>query len=344
MSPNVPGWLQYFGDGSNGSNTNASGNMSGEYNYTTFTVPYGNTVTVNSAAGLIVHVSGACTIAGTIEASGATAGSGNGYPMDSSGGGGSGGGTAAGTAGQPYYYATNIGTAGGGAAGAANGGNGGNGGTLPSSLKHNFLALGAGLDGLYSYGGAGKQGANSGGAAGYGAAPVILMCASITGTDGTHTGIIDASGGYGAPPAANSTGAGSGGGGGVVVLSSQAAVSTWPSIYTAPGPGGLVTVPEAAGTSGTCTQEPKVTLGVTSGALSSCTVVQAGAGCGTGTNVTFNILGGGGTGGMITPTWSGGALASCTASGGSGYTAATYTTSGTGGDGGNGWNAEFQGW
>jgi len=344
MSPNVPGWLQYFGDGSNGSNTNASGNMSGEYNYTTFTVPYGNTVTVNSAAGLIVHVSGACTIAGTIEANGAMAGYGNGYPMDSSGGGGSGGGTAAGTAGLPYYYATNIGTTGGGAAGAANGGNGGNGGTLSSGLKHNFLALGAGLDGLYSYGGGGKQGGSTGGAAGNGGAPVILMCASITGTDGTHTGIIDASGGYGAPPAANSTGAGSGGGGGVVVLSSQAAVSTWPSIYTAGGPGGLVTVPEAAATSGTCTSQPKATLGVTSGALSSCTVVQAGAGCGTGTNVTFNILGGGGSGGTVTPTWSGGALASCTASGGSGYTAATYTTSGTGGDGGAGWSAEFQGW
>jgi hypothetical protein len=146
------------------------------------------------------------------------------------------------------------------------------------------------------------------------------------------------------PPSANSAGAGSGGGGGAVILSSQAPVSTWPSIYTAPGPGSLVTVPEALGTSGTCTQQPKVTLGVTSGALSSCTVVQAGAGCGAGTSVTFNILGGGGSGGTVTPTWSGGSLSSCTASGGSGYTATTYTTAGTGGDGGNGWSAEFQGW
>jgi hypothetical protein len=110
------------------------------------------------------------------------------------------------------------------------------------------------------------------------------------------------------------------------------------------GPGALAIVPQALATSGSCTTQPKVTLGVTSGALSSCAVVQAGAGCGSGTNVTFNIRGGGGTGGTVTPTWSGGALSSCTASGGSGYTAATYTASGTGGDGGNGWLAEFQGW
>ena len=180
-----------------------------------------------------------------------------------------------------------------------------------------------------------------GGAPGNGCNGVALICASITGTDGTHTGIIDVSGSYGLPPSANSTGAGSGGGGGGVILSSHAAVGTWPVIYTAGGPGGLATVPEALATSGTCTTQPKATLGVTSGALSSCTVAQAGAGCGTGANVAWNILGGGGSGGTITPTWSGGSLASCTASGGSGYTSATYTTAGTGGDGGSGWYSEF---
>jgi len=344
LNPSTPPWLQYLGNGADGANTNAGGNMSGEYYYTNFTVPYGNTVTVNYSSGLIVHATGTCTIAGTIEANGATAGARSGYPINSSGGGGSGGGASAGTAGQPFYVALSAGTSGNGLAGAVSGGNGTNGGPAVTGYKRTFLGQGDGQDGQFAYGGGGKQGANSGGAAGNGGAPAILMCASITGTDGTHTGIIDASGGYGAPPAANSTGAGSGGGGGVVVLSSQAAVATWPSIYTAGGPGGLVTVPEAAATSGTCTSQPKATLGVTSGALSSCTVVQAGAGCGTGTNVTFNILGGGGSGGTVTPTWSGGALASCTASGGSGYTAATYTTSGTGGDGGAGWSAEFQGW
>jgi hypothetical protein len=172
----------------------------------------------------------------------------------------------------------------------------------------------------------------------------VLICASIVGTDGTHTGVINVSGGYGNPPSVNSTGAGSGGGGGVVILSSQQTVSTWPTLNYAVGPGGLVTVPYAIGTGGTCTSQPKATLGVSGSALNSCTVTQAGAGCGTGTGSNWNILGGGGNGGTITPVFSGGALASCTASGGSGYTATTYTTAGTGGDGGPGFSAEFSGW
>ena len=226
------------------------------------------------------------------------------------------------------------------------GGNGGNGLTIPTYEQRAFFTGGAGgLDGLFVTGPAGVQGANSGGLGGYPGGSVIQMCASINGTGG----IIDASGSNGNPATANSTGAGSGGGGGVVILSSQAAVSTWPGVYVAGGPGGLATVPEALGTSGSCTTQPKATLGVTSGALNgACTVVQAGAGCGTGTNVTFSVVGGGGTlgTGTVNPTWSGGTLASCTTTAGtsSGYTAATYTTAGTGGDGGNGWYAEFQGW
>ncbi len=74
------------------------------------------------------------------------------------------------------------------------------------------------------------------GAAGIGGSSVILDCAAITGTDGTYTGIIDVSGGYGGPASANSTGAGSGGGGGVVILSSRAPITTPPATYTAGGP------------------------------------------------------------------------------------------------------------
>jgi hypothetical protein len=191
----------------------------------------------------------------------------------------------------------------------------------------------------------GLAGANSGGALGYPGGGLVQICGTFNGTGG----FIDASGAYGMPPSANSTGAGSGGGGGVVILSSQATAAAWPTISIAGGPGGLVTVPEALATSGSCTTQPKATLGVTSGALNgTCTVIQAGAGCGTGTNVKFNVVGGGGTLGTATvnPTWSGGILASCTVTAGtsSGYTAATYSTAGTGGDGGNGWYTEFQGW
>jgi hypothetical protein len=250
LSPSTPPWLQYLSNGADGANTNAGGNMSGEYYYTNFTVPYGNTVTVNYSSGLIVHATGTCTIAGTIEANGATAGAGSGYPINSSGGGGSGGGASAGTAGQPFYLALSAGTSGNGLAGAVSGGNGTNGSSAVTGYKRTFLGQGGGQDGQYAYGGGGKQGANSGGAAGNGGAPVILMCASITGTDGTHTGTIDASGQAGGNAAANSTGAGSGGGGGVVILSSQSTVSTWPTINTSGGAGGTCGAFTTCGTGG----------------------------------------------------------------------------------------------
>jgi hypothetical protein len=339
----APAWLRFLGTGADGANTNASGNLSGEKYYTNFTVPYGNTVTINSVTSLVIHATGTCTIAGIINGRGVDASGGLGYGGGA--GGGSGGGAAAGGAGVSSgpIWGINIGTNG-GTAGVVSGGNGSSGATPSSIIQRAVSNSGLGVDGMGLSGAAGKQGGSTGGALGNPGLGFTLICAAISGTDGTHTGIIDLSGQYGMPPAANSTGAGSGGGGGAAIFSSQSTVSTWPTIYVAGGPGGLVTVPEALGTSGSCTTQPKVTVGVTSGALSSCTVAQAGAGCGTGTNVTFNILGGGGSGGTITPTWSGGALASCTASGGSGYTAATYTTAGTGGDGGNGWYSEFQGW
>jgi hypothetical protein len=89
---------------------------------------------------------------------------------------------------------------------------------------------------------------------------------------------------------------------------------------------------------------PVLSLTVTSGALSGCSVVNGGSGLGASPAINWAILGGGGTGGTITPTYSGGAVASCTASGGSGYTAASYTTAGAGGYGGAGMSAEFSGW
>jgi hypothetical protein len=212
---NVPAWLQYLGTGGDGANTDASGALSGEKFYTDFTVPYGRTVTIDaSKGGLVVHATGACTIAGSIVATG--------------------------------------------------------------SQKN----------------------------------------AGVTGGSG---------------------------GGGAVILSSQAKVTAWPAVRVAGGPGALASVPQALATGGNCTSRPKIALGVASGALSNCTVAQAGAGCGAGAGIVWKIVGGG-TGGTITATWSGGALRSCTAQGGTGYTAATFATAGAGGDGGNGWSAKFQGW
>ena len=347
VSLNTPAWLQYLGSGADGANTNASGNLRGDYYYTNFTVPYGNTVTVNGYQGLTIHATGTCTIAGTITAAGKGLGGVPGFGGSCAGT--SGGGAAAGAVGAGSYPYMNGGNnvsaiCTSGTGGSSSGGNGNNATSNSTQQLREFLGTGGGMDGGNMYGVSGAQGGSSGGSGGASGGGVTLICGSIVGTDGSHAGVIDASAGYGNPPSANSTGAGSGGGGGVVILSSQAAVGTWPTVYAAGGPGGLVTVPYAAATSGTCTSPPKATLGVSGGALNSCTVVQAGAGCGTGAGITWNILGGGGSGGTITPTWSGGSLASCTASGGSGYTATTYTTAGTGGDGGPGWRAQFSGW
>ncbi len=361
VATNAPLWLQYLGTGADGSYEATAASctsaapclLTGEKYYTSFTIDSGAYAYVNvaySSSDLVVHATGACNIYGTILANWTK----NGWPNTNKGvgggsSGGSGGGTSAGSGGvttYPLEIPSGSGFVTGGSGGAAGGGNGASGSSLASQVIRATANSGAdGLDGLYLTGSTGVTGGSSGGTGGEGGSGLVMMCGSINGTGG----VIDASGGPGNPSAANSTGAGSGGGGGVVILSSQATVTNWPAVYVSGGPGGLVTVPEAVATSGTCTTRPKATLGVSSGALSgSCTVAQAGVGCGTGAGVVWNVLGGGGTAGtaVINPTWSSGALASCTVTPGtsSGYTAATYTTAGTGGDGGNGWYAEFAGW
>lgn len=416
IASQTPAWLTYLGAGTDGSNTNASGVLAGEKWYTNFTVPFGNTVTTNSPS-LVIHATGTCTIAGTIN----LLSNGNETGACGAPGGGSGGGTAAGTAGQtaPEGWLSagiagigNNGAIGGGTAGTLTGGNGANGSTVSSSPSYakSCAASGVGQDGHEMSGGTGRAGGSSGGALGHGAVGLVLICNQITGTDGTHVGVIFSGGGNGVPAAAINTGAGSGGGGGPVLLSSLQTVTSWPTILPSAGPGALnngVAVPEALLVQDSCVSPAKVSLTVTTGALSACTVQQAGTNCGG--FGTFTQLGtGGGSGGTITPTWvtetptgtfssgaltmtvssatgivvgmavtgtgippnayvaaisgttvtlnnyttasgsgasltfTGGALQSCTATGGSGYQAnVTYTTSGNGGDGGSGWWYEF---
>jgi hypothetical protein len=343
----VPLWLQYLGTGADGAESVTSGTtaLSGEKYYTTFNVSSGAVVTVNS--WLTVHATGACTVNGSILANGATNAL-NTTGVGGAGSGGSGGGAAAGTLGGTSHSGVGAGaTLGqGGSSGASSGGNGGAGSALTASSQRMVAGGGLGIDGLDFSGSAGIAGANSGGAAVEGGGGVTLICGSITGT-----GAIDVAGAPGNPPSANSEGAGSGGGSGVVILSSQAAETFGIAIDAGSAAGGQVSVPfaAAAGSSSAasgnqCTTAPVLTLGVTAGALSSCTVTVAGAACGSSPALNWSVLGGGGTGGTITPTWSGGAVASCTASGGSGYTAASYTTAGSGGAGGAGWSAEYSRW
>ena len=335
----APMWLRWQGDGSDGA-ISCTSTISGEKWATTFTVANGNTCTCNSSiAGCVIRATGACTIAGTFNSRGVdTSQTASGLWGGS--GGGSGGGAAGGAAGASTAYGgiqtsgSGLGLGNGGTAGTSSGGNGGNGAVPSAAAQKAMLSQGLTADTGYS-GADGAVGGSSGGAKGHGAPGVILVCASIDGTGG----VIDATGGYGTPPAANSTGAGSAGGGGVVILSTHTLTAA-PTIYVNGGQGGPVAVPAAQMTSGAgCTTIPVLTLGLSGGALNTCTVGTAGAGC-VGTPA-FTPVGGGGTNGTITPTMSGGAVASCTATGGSGYTAATYTTAGTGGNGGNGWTKTF---
>jgi len=232
----VPGWLQYLGTGTEGANITASGTMSGAHYYTNFTVPFGNTVTVNSSTGLVIHATGTCTIAGTIAANGTVSG---GSQFDAASGGGGGGGTAAGTAGSAgfLFYASVAGVTGAGTAGALSGGAGGN-GTAATAAFQQMILNGGTTGGLGLGGSNGGAGGSAGPAGGFGGQGVTLICGSITGTDGTHTGSINANGANGGASTGNSIGSSGGGAGGVVILSSQAAVGTWPTITTLAGSGG----------------------------------------------------------------------------------------------------------
>ena len=359
----LPVQIQELGTGADGAWTCGTSNptLTGIRYYTTFTVPYGQTCTVQNAGGLVIHATGAITIYGTLNARGLDTSSAP-SQCGGGGGGGSGGGAAAGTAGEgTTVLAGGVGTAtgAGGTAGSTSGGAGGSASTSPptSSAQRDVLEGGCGDGFSYLGGGSGFAGGSSGGTRGFQGAGVTLIGASISANDGTHgtTGVIDVSGGYGGPAGANSTGSGSGGGAGAVILYSQAPVTNWPTIYAAPGSGagaGTTTsiVPEAIGYGGICTVEPVMTLGVSAGALSGvCTVIQAGNCTATSTSApagwNYAVLGGGGTlgTGTVNPTWSNGTVASCTTTAGSssGYTAATYTASGTGGNGQPGWCAEY---
>jgi hypothetical protein len=377
VQTSVPAWMWNLGNGQDGCleiNTTGTGcsvcsinchggtpaapyaMLNGEYYLTTFNLDSGAAVKAGltgSGTNISLHTTGACTIAGSILANGVYStnfGVNKGYGGATGGGGG--GGTAGGNAGPASYaiFAQPGGIsaplfAAGGTAGGATAGAGGAGNTPGTTYQRAWVNSGAGLDGTLMTGTIGGTGGSSGGAGGNPGGGFTLIAFSLNGSGG----VIDVSGMPGQPPTANSEGCGGGGGGGVVIIASQSAVTNWPAIYAAPGggctaPSGSITVPLAIGSSGSCTTEPQATIAVSAGAFSgTCTVVTAGAGCGTGAGMGWNFYGGGGTPGtaVLNPTWSGGALASCTVTPGtsSGYTAATYTGVGNGAQGGAGWSA-----
>ena len=233
IATNVPAWLTNLGTGADGPE-NCNGSLNGDYYFTTFTVSSGSTCTMyNNNSGLTVHATGACTINGTINASGQATSL---YASGGGSGASGGGGTAASSAGKSTYLVPGTASypeVNGGAASAASGG-AGNAGAAPTTSQQRSLYTAAGmLDGQFVNGAIGSQGGSSGATWGAGGVGVTLICASITGT-----GTINASGGAGANSAANSTGAGGGGGGGAILLSSQAAETFGLTLNVAGGAGG----------------------------------------------------------------------------------------------------------
>jgi hypothetical protein len=212
----APYWLQYLGNGSDGSLNCTSGTCAynGEYWLSSFNVSAGATVSVPAAyQPLIIHATGTCTIAGAVgNGPNSTAGTGTTGQGDfGSPGGGGGGGTLAGVVGSGIGF-NNITYLNGGAGGAASGGAGTNGPANSKRYYEHFLSSGSAWP---VGGGRGGAGGSSGPVGGNGGGNVVFACGTIN-----FTGTIDVSGGNGAASTANNMGASGGGGGGDVILAS----------------------------------------------------------------------------------------------------------------------------
>ena len=238
----APVWLHYFCDGSE-PDPNGSTSVQGMHCYQNLTVPSGATLTVtakNSTSGtpqnvpigaLMAFVSGACSIAGTINAAAIITSNGNG---GGAGGGGGGGSTIAGSNGadSDVFGSASVTRVAAGAFGGAIGQSGGNGTSpQPSSQKaiwSKALTLGS-LGGSFGGKGGGNSSTNGGGGGG----GVMLVCGSIS-----FTGSINASGANGFA-GSGGIGGGGGGGGGVVLLASPNYLADSRAIVVSGGVGGL---------------------------------------------------------------------------------------------------------
>ena len=265
----VPAWLQYLGNGTGGSYevsptgscttspthcvTGSVGSpyslFAGIYKLTALTIDSGAYVVFNADShDPVFHVTGACTINGSILADGAHSTWPSNAAVGGAPGGGGGGGSGVASAGKASYPSINetgLVYNGGGSAGTSSGGNGGNASAWTADNVQGMMGFGFGFD-IAPVGGNGGSGGSTGGAGGVAGSGVVLICGSIDGTGGS----ISVNGANGANSAANNTGAGGGGGGGAVILSSQASVSTWPTITVAGGSGGTCGSYTGCGTGG----------------------------------------------------------------------------------------------
>lgn len=224
-----------YGNGSNGaysatSNTTIAG---GTYNYTTFNINSGVTVSVTGNQPLIIRCTGAVTINGTLIASGGNGGNGvtfstfgiGGVGVAGGGNGGNGvyvGSAAPGVAGSGLG---GVGTAGGGWSGGggagysvvgASTGNtaGGFGGPIYGNANISGLEAGSG--------GGGGSGGNSCGSGGGGAGGGLISINSAVSITIGATGVINVNGGNGGTDGGGNCGGGGGGSGGSILMQTPA--------------------------------------------------------------------------------------------------------------------------
>ena len=227
----------------------------GEYNFTTFTIDAGVTITVTGDDPLIIHCTGAVTINGALEAIGGNGG--DGITNSTAGAGGEG--VAGGADGGGGAFSASLGplpgTSGSGPGGSNNFGNDWSGGGgagystvgIPSSSPTggfggpeygtpNVVDLFAG-----SGGGGGSGGFQCGGGGGGGGGGVISIQSAVSITIGA-TGTINCDGGVGGSDGTGNCGGGGGGSGGTIWLAAPT-VTNDGSLSALGGSGGTSNVP-----------------------------------------------------------------------------------------------------
>jgi hypothetical protein len=227
----------------------------GTYNYTSFSIDSGDTVTITGTNPLVIHSTGAVQIDGTLLANG-----GNGNDGVTSSNGGIGGiGVAGGGNGGDGSFSSSTGpingnsgngmgmggmgggwSGGGGAGyetGADSSGNvlGGFGGPAYGNTQLNPLLPGSG-------GGGGSGGYNCGAGGGGAGGGVIQIESCVSLTIGA-TGLISANGGNGGSDGTGNCGGGGGGSGGTIWLMTSGTLSNSGTISATPGTGGASAVP-----------------------------------------------------------------------------------------------------